>query len=394
MIATANRGLRLFFIVENDEPHAAAGGFYALFKFAEFLARRGNHVRLYGVQDLRWASSGGNLELVFRPRLPRLGKALTWIDRRLSRLSARFLMPRQARRFRPDWIAGVLTYSAINAEALGRKLGVPVANFVYECPPWMEQVLGPERFRQAQDGFSMRLWEATRRAYLGSRVLFPNSRLSAEFNAAWLEGKAVAEPIHPGIDPEQMPLEAPALGEPMPLERDCDSILYVGRLAHDKHVDILITAFRKLGRKAVLHICGAGSERKRLEALAGPGDSIRFHGYLPDAKLWSLFRQCRLVAYPTGFEGFGMPPMQALYFGKPCLASDLPVLRSVYGDLLEYFPTGDVQALAAGLDRLLADPEYCRRRGETGRSHILGNFTWSHAAGRIERALRETDRTL
>jgi glycosyltransferase involved in cell wall biosynthesis len=389
MIAQGAKPLRLFFIVENDQPHESAGGFYALYKFAEFLARRGHVVRVYGVHDRGWVRKTGTLSLLFRPRIPRRGKVTRWLDRRLSRMAAQWILPAAIRGFRPDWIAGVLTYSAIKAEALGRRFGTPVANFIYECPPWMREVMGDERFETAKDPFSQRLWEDTRRAYLGSRVLFPNSALSRDYNSRWLEGKPVAEPIHPGIDPSQMPRVAAGDREPLPLDPARKHVLFVGRLAPGKNVDALIRAFRKLSLDAELHLCGTGPDRAGLQGLAA-GAKVAFHGYLPDDELWSLFRQCTLVVYPSAFEGFGMPPMQALYFGKPCLASDLPILRSVYGDMLEYFPSGDEECLAKSMERLLEDEGGRGRNGEAGHRYILDHFTWERAADGIVRVLRQS----
>ena len=380
--------MKLFFIVENDEPYASGGGYYALFKFAEHLALMGNKVFVYGVLDLGWVKPGDGLSIVFRPRMPRTGRFRSKVDRVLSKFGAKWLLPFLIRRFRPDWILGVLTHSAIKAESLGRRMGIPVANFIYECPPWMNETLGAVAFEKGYDAFARRLWEETRRAYLGSKVLFPNSRLSQRYNQMWLEGKPVADPIHPGIDPGQMPF-GPVHNEPLRLDPDCKHVLSVGRLVEGKNIHQLIAAFRRLRAKAQLHICGAGPEMERLRREASGSPAIHFHGYLSDADLWSLFRQCALVAYPSGFEGFGMPPMQALYFGKPCIASDLEIFRSIFANRLEYFPLGDVDALAAEMDRLLADPEYCRQRGEAGRRFIIENFTWSVSAARIDKTLRE-----
>lgn len=82
-----------------------------------------------------------------------------------------------------------------------------------------------------------------------------------------------------------------------------------------------------------------------------------------------------------------MPPMQALYFEKPCLASDLPILRSIYGDYIDYFPMGDIDALAQGIMRITGNASYAREKGERGRRFVLENFTWQIAAATIEREL-------
>src|SRR5262249_27229380 len=153
------------------------------------------------------------------------------------------------------------------------------------------------------------------------------------YNAAWLGGREIAEPIYPGIDPEGMPLDA-ARGPSRGSGRR--RILYVGRLAPAKNVDLLLRAFRGLDSAAELHICGEGPERERLQAMAGGAGDVVFHGFVRDPDLWSLYRGADLVVCPSSFEGFGMAPMQALYFGRPCLVSDLPVFRSVYGDHVDY----------------------------------------------------------
>ena len=53
-IPAPTKMLKLLFIVENDVPHAAAGGFYAIYKFAEFLSQRGHSIAIYGVHDMNW----------------------------------------------------------------------------------------------------------------------------------------------------------------------------------------------------------------------------------------------------------------------------------------------------------------------------------------------------
>ncbi len=378
--------MKLFFIVENDEPHAAGGGFYALFKFAEFLALRGHKISIYAVHDKGWISAGENISLHFRPHFPRRGRFLTKCDRWLSRVCETFQLRSAIKRMQPDWILGVLTYSAIKAEILGRHFKIPVANFIYECPPWMKEIWGEATFKRGFDTYTQSLWEHTRQAYLGSQILFPNSELSRKYNEQWLNGKKIAEPIYPGIDPQQMPYQS-IVTESLPLNKTRKQLLFVGRLVDSKNIPHLIKAFLELQQNADLHICGTGADMAALKNLAQASPHIYFHGYVTDNDLWSLFRQCDLVIYPTGFEGFGMPPMQALYFGKPCIASDLAVFKSIYGDLLEYFPLGNIPALTQSIDTLLNDPQYCQRRGEAGRRYVLENFTWSRAAERIEHQL-------
>jgi len=379
--------MRLFFLIDNNEPHASGGGYYALFKFAEFLARRGHSTRVHAVEDLGWEVPTPGYEVRYRPRLPRRGRLFRKLDKVVSGLYDRMCLEPEVRRFAPDWILGVLTESAIKAAELGRRLDIPVANFVYETPPWVREMVGRERFDREFQGYVRDLWERTRDAYLRSAVLFPNSSLAREYASRWLDGRDIAEPVYPGVDAQQMGGADGQIGL-----RDRATLLYVGRLAPAKNVDLLLKAWLRLDPRPELHLCGEGPEEKRLRALVEGQEGVRFHGFLPDSELWRLFARSDLVVVPSSFEGFGMPPMQALYFGKPCLASDIPVFRSVYGDKLEYFRNGDLDDLLRQIQALLADPQYRARRGEAGRQFVIERFTWDRAAETIERSLTRAAR--
>ncbi|HYV85001.1 MAG TPA: glycosyltransferase family 4 protein [Patescibacteria group bacterium] len=396
--------MRLLFIVDNDEPHASGGGYYAPFKFAEFLARRGHQVTICAVHDLGWVKEAPGLRLRFRPSIPRRNRLLRKLDKLLAAACDRLIVRREIARLRPDWVFGVLTHSAIKAAALGRRQGARVANFVYETPGWLEEMHGREAYERENRGYVRDLWERTRRAYLDSDLLIPNSAMAGRYCSRWLGGRPVGEPVPPGVDPAQMPfaeeaapgrtspaVAAPVVAAPIiaaPARARPALILAVGRLAKEKRLDTLVAAWLRLGVPAELHVVGEGPERGRLESQAGGSRDAHFHGFVSDADLWALYRGADLVVCPSSFEGFGMPPMQALYFARPCLASDLPVFRSLYGDHLDYFPVGDAEALAAAIRRLLADPDGRARRGREGRAFVLERFTWAGAAIMIETALR------
>ena len=64
------------------------------------------------------------------------------------------------------------------------------------------------------------------------------------------------------------------------------------------------------------------------------------------------------MVFPTRFEGFGLPPAEALYCGRPCLAYDIPILRENYKDMLEFAPERDTLVMCQLADYLLKDPEY------------------------------------
>lgn len=96
-----------------------------------------------------------------------------------------------------------------------------------------------------------------------------------------------------------------------------------------------------------------GFVAEQVEKLAG--DSVRLSGWVPREKLYELFRGARGFIYPSTFEGFGMPVLEAMAAGVPVACSDIPPLREIAGDTVHYFdPSSDEQirdalmVLAAG----------------------------------------------
>ena len=99
-------------------------------------------------------------------------------------------------------------------------------------------------------------------------------------------------------------------------------------------------------------------------------------GNVPDDELPSLVAACRVFAFPSVKEGFGLAAMEALAAGRPVVARDLPILREVFGETVAYAST--VAELADALDASLApDP----RRAAAGRT-LAASLTWGDAARR------------
>jgi glycosyltransferase involved in cell wall biosynthesis len=93
------------------------------------------------------------------------------------------------------------------------------------------------------------------------------------------------------------------------------SFLVVSALVPYKRIDLAILACQKLGRN--LKIVGTGPDEDKLRSMAGPG--VRFLGWLAEADLARLYRQCRAVLFP-GVEDFGIVPLEAMASGKPVVA--------------------------------------------------------------------------
>ena len=95
-----------------------------------------------------------------------------------------------------------------------------------------------------------------------------------------------------------------------------------------------------------------------------------------------------LLVFPSEHETFGLPQAEAMAVGTPVLAADTAVSREVCGDAAEYVPPRDVEALVAGLARLLDDGALRARLAAAGRARAA-RFTWERTAAQTLDVLRE-----
>lgn len=102
---------------------------------------------------------------------------------------------------------------------------------------------------------------------------------------------------------------------------------------------------------------GAEDYRARLETLAGQrGNKISFSFGLSDVEKFEALNRASALVFPSFFEGYGYPPIEALATDTHCIAYDLPVIRENCGDLVRYVPPGDVAALRCELIAALQSP--------------------------------------
>jgi alpha-1,3-rhamnosyl/mannosyltransferase len=166
--------------------------------------------------------------------------------------------------------------------------------------------------------------------------------------------------------------------------------LFVGTLEPRKNLELLLEIWPVLRRERAdwpaLVVCGGWgwkteTVRERVEAARREG-WLHPLGYVDDVLLGTLYHGARFLVFPSLYEGFGLPLLEAMAAGCPVVCSDLPVFREVAGAAAEYAPRGDAAAWIDPLRRLEADPE---RRVELSRLGVAraAAFGW-------ERAARET----
>ena len=183
-------------------------------------------------------------------------------------------------------------------------------------------------------------------------------------------------------------------GEVEGTPRPDGELLWVGRPYHHKNVDLLVRmmaelARRRAGRTPALRMVGLdGANRKRLGGLAarlGVEDRIHLDPPRPHGELPDLFRSAQIFVFPSLYESFGLPPLEALCAGTPVVCSDLEILREILGPAALYADPRDPAAFAAHCGTLLDEPE--RRGGQVrlGLERMLG-YSWDRCARETVRA--------
>jgi glycosyltransferase involved in cell wall biosynthesis len=169
-------------------------------------------------------------------------------------------------------------------------------------------------------------------------------------------------------------------------------LLCVSTLHPHKNLDRLIRAYARRKRDYRLVLAGMrGFHTQSLEALiseAGAKDSIELTGWIPREDLYRLYAGARAFVYPSTFEGFGMPVLEAMAAAIPAACSDIPPLREVAGDAALYFDPLNEDGIANALDRVMVDEEL-RRTLATAGPERARQFTWERSAEATLRALTE-----
>jgi len=167
-------------------------------------------------------------------------------------------------------------------------------------------------------------------------------------------------------------------------------VLYAGNIKPHKNLDRLISAFALLRQEGFddlrLIIIGDevsrhGSLRRTADA-AGLRQEVRFFGFVPDRTLACLYRMASVFAFPSLYEGFGLPPLEAMACGVPVVTSRLSSLPEVVGDAALLVDPYSVEDIARGLTRVLTDDELRTQLVARGRVRAQA-FSWEQSVEKI-----------
>lgn len=216
-----------------------------------------------------------------------------------------------------------------------------------------------------------------------AEVLVPSAAVAAEVQEAYRLPADRVTVTHLGVDPSWATATRPDSATLAGLGLPAEYLLAVGTIEPRKGLPRLLTAYRALLAERTdvppLVLAGPAGWGAELDVQGLPPGAVLFPGFLGDRQLQQVVAGARALMFPSRYEGFGLPPVEALACGVPVVVADLPVTREVLGDQAR-FVSGrgdDTDDLAAALGEavdgtLPGDPASRRARAQ--------RYTWQHCA--------------
>ena len=199
-----------------------------------------------------------------------------------------------------------------------------------------------------------------KRALRISRTIFTVSQFSKDRIQAYFNSSANIIVVNNGINNK--------------LKKYCETNLYngkkegivfLGSIKKHKGLHVLLEACRKLreeGRECppltvIGHVDFRTKDTEMMDVLAKNRDSVNFLGSVDDETLYQTLQKAEVLVSPSFYEGFGIPPLEAMYLGTPAIISDIAVYKEIYIDLpVTFFRTGDADDLYLKLRDFVCKP--------------------------------------
>jgi glycosyltransferase involved in cell wall biosynthesis len=175
-----------------------------------------------------------------------------------------------------------------------------------------------------------------------------------------------------------------------------DFVLYAGNVKPHKNLERLIDAFHLLREDGLDHLklivigdeISKYAELRRAVHRYNLHKYVRFLGFMPDATLAVLYRLAAVFVFPSLYEGFGLPPLEAMASGAPVVTSNVSSLPEVAGDAAVLVDPRDPRAIADGIRRVLTEPGLRETMRAKGLARAA-DFSWDRSIRRIRQIYGE-----
>lgn len=163
-----------------------------------------------------------------------------------------------------------------------------------------------------------------------------------------------------------------------------DYILYVGNAYPHKNLELFIEVAKRWNGKPLQFVMIGKADyfyERFMEVVKASGMSQQFvfTGFAPDEDLAPLYAGAAAYVFPSKYEGFGLPPLEAMQVETPVAASNGSSLPEVLQDGALYFDPNDVYGIISAIDRLVSNPSFARALAKRGRK-IAESYSWEKMA--------------
>ena len=273
----------------------------------------------------------------------------------------------------------------------------PVWLTLHDLIPW---VFWEETVRRTPRDFIYALERGLRLASEADLILTDSEHSRSDICARLGLPSSRVEVVYLGCDETLAPVDR-GLAQGLVQEDGIDDrfLLYLGGSDYRKNLPVLLEAFARivsLGYPGTLLLGGGTFNRSipeveeltRLAGRLGVAGQVRFYGFIPDQRLASFLSACDYFIFPSLYEGFGLPVLEAMKCGAPLLCSRASALPEVAGEAAFYFDPSSVEGIVEAYRQAEGSPDLVETKRRTGLERAR-SFTWRAMAERILTLYRE-----
>lgn len=332
----------------------------------------------YGLPDEAWPPGNSRLEWRSAPRLKR--------PARLNWLLDRWSLPKRIRADRID------LFHALDPVSIPIAKGCRTWATVHDAIPY---IFWEETVRRTPWDFRLALNQAVKRLRLADRVITISESSKRDLCGRLGIEQSRVSVVYGGCDPHIKPVEPEAARIVLQSRYNVDSpfLFYVGGTDFRKNLGRLAAAFarlRRLGYQGKLVLAGETflwdipevNGLKQVMDQEEISPHVLLPGFVPDRDLAAFYAACDLFVFPSQYEGFGLPVLEAMTCGAAIAAGKVSAIPEVCGDAAFYFDPDFSDSMVETIWEALRHPEEVERKRTAGLERAK-SFAWDRAAREI-----------